>query len=210
MPSAPMITPVLPLPPLLPFIDPSTILKPKIESQPAPRLDVEPMDLSKSLKRPRIALSEDQPVDYSLTKKSSDVFVQHLSHVFGEKKKCKSTHPSPVQDEEEVEEDRGETHIEDSDPEEENDEEPTSYDSSLNKNSMKEYDEHRPITPISPLSSSPSTVQVNEKKSSIPDVPPTPASTIRSRDRYSCTYCPKTFPRSANLTRHLRTHTDKC
>jgi len=29
----------------------------------------------------------------------------------------------------------------------------------------------------------------------------------KSRDRYSCKYCGKVFPRSANLTRHLRTHT---
>ncbi|XP_064073558.1 histone-lysine N-methyltransferase MECOM-like isoform X2 [Vanessa tameamea] len=27
------------------------------------------------------------------------------------------------------------------------------------------------------------------------------------RDRYACTFCGKVFPRSANLTRHLRTHT---
>ena len=29
----------------------------------------------------------------------------------------------------------------------------------------------------------------------------------RPRERYSCKYCNKVFPRSANLTRHLRTHT---
>ncbi|ESO12050.1 hypothetical protein HELRODRAFT_63800, partial [Helobdella robusta] len=28
-----------------------------------------------------------------------------------------------------------------------------------------------------------------------------------SKDKYSCKYCGKNFPRSANLTRHLRTHT---
>ena len=27
------------------------------------------------------------------------------------------------------------------------------------------------------------------------------------KDRYTCSYCGKVFPRSANLTRHLRTHT---
>ena len=31
--------------------------------------------------------------------------------------------------------------------------------------------------------------------------------TTKSRDRYSCKFCGKVFPRSANLTRHLRTHT---
>ena len=30
---------------------------------------------------------------------------------------------------------------------------------------------------------------------------------IRSKDRYTCKFCGKLFPRSANLTRHLRTHT---
>ncbi|KAL7630809.1 UNVERIFIED_CONTAM: hypothetical protein RMT77_018977 [Armadillidium vulgare] len=29
----------------------------------------------------------------------------------------------------------------------------------------------------------------------------------RSKDRYACKFCGKVFPRSANLTRHLRTHT---
>ncbi|XP_033113586.1 histone-lysine N-methyltransferase MECOM-like [Anneissia japonica] len=30
---------------------------------------------------------------------------------------------------------------------------------------------------------------------------------VRGKDRYTCKYCGKLFPRSANLTRHLRTHT---
>ena len=35
----------------------------------------------------------------------------------------------------------------------------------------------------------------------------TTASGAKARDRYSCKFCGKVFPRSANLTRHLRTHT---
>lgn len=31
--------------------------------------------------------------------------------------------------------------------------------------------------------------------------------TAKSKDRYACKYCGKVFPRSANLTRHVRTHT---
>lgn len=30
---------------------------------------------------------------------------------------------------------------------------------------------------------------------------------LKGKDRYTCRYCGKIFPRSANLTRHLRTHT---
>jgi len=68
------------------------------------------------------------------------------------------------------------------------------------------YDDHRPLTPIS-SSSSPQTISSLEKK---PILSTNDLTIIRSnRDRYSCTYCSKTFPRSANLTRHLRTHTDK-
>jgi hypothetical protein len=30
---------------------------------------------------------------------------------------------------------------------------------------------------------------------------------LSDKDKYTCSYCGKVFPRSANLTRHLRTHT---
>jgi hypothetical protein len=30
---------------------------------------------------------------------------------------------------------------------------------------------------------------------------------LNNKDKYTCSYCGKVFPRSANLTRHLRTHT---
>nr|XP_049464264.1 protein glass-like [Anopheles coluzzii] len=35
----------------------------------------------------------------------------------------------------------------------------------------------------------------------------TPAPHGKNKDRYACKFCGKVFPRSANLTRHLRTHT---
>ncbi|XP_016964333.1 transcription factor hamlet isoform X2 [Drosophila biarmipes] len=39
-------------------------------------------------------------------------------------------------------------------------------------------------------------------------LPPVKFSTgLKSKDRYCCKFCGKVFPRSANLTRHLRTHT---
>ena len=38
--------------------------------------------------------------------------------------------------------------------------------------------------------------------------PPAPfGGSGKLKDRYACRYCGKVFPRSANLTRHLRTHT---
>ena len=37
-------------------------------------------------------------------------------------------------------------------------------------------------------------------------IPPTGTPTAK-KERYSCKFCGKVFPRSANLTRHLRTHT---
>ncbi|KAL2296486.1 hypothetical protein Nmel_015805 [Mimus melanotis] len=39
--------------------------------------------------------------------------------------------------------------------------------------------------------------------------PPTLSDPIlrKGKERYTCRYCGKIFPRSANLTRHLRTHT---
>jgi hypothetical protein len=73
------------------------------------------------------------------------------------------------------------------------------------KQIKKEYDDHRPLTPIS-SSSSPQTISSLDKK---PILSTNDTIMIKNRDRYSCSYCSKTFPRSANLTRHLRTHTDK-
>ncbi|KAK7571978.1 hypothetical protein V9T40_014450 [Parthenolecanium corni] len=43
---------------------------------------------------------------------------------------------------------------------------------------------------------------ISTSNSSMAAVTPT-----KSKDRYACKFCGKVFPRSANLTRHLRTHT---
>lgn len=42
---------------------------------------------------------------------------------------------------------------------------------------------------------------------SIHSAPSAPLLSKTIRDRYTCKFCAKVFPRSANLTRHLRTHT---
>ncbi|KAH8412836.1 hypothetical protein KR009_006195 [Drosophila setifemur] len=44
-------------------------------------------------------------------------------------------------------------------------------------------------------------------KRPLPPVKFATGSGLKSKDRYTCKFCGKVFPRSANLTRHLRTHT---
>ncbi|UJR08167.1 hypothetical protein I4U23_012440 [Adineta vaga] len=151
----------------------------------------EPIDLSKTLKRTR-HLSFDQPIDYSIGNKRIDINCQRVSHVFGD------NHEKKFKKEQNDEDD------EDDDDEEEDDQHQQLL--SLTKKQIKEYDEHRPLTPVS-SSSSPPNMSLIEKKFLTNDLLPTPAMSIRNRDRYCCSYCSKTFPRSANLTRHLRTHT---
>lgn len=190
--STSMVTPNLAA--LLPFIDASSILNQtkKIETIVSPN---QPIDLTKASKRPR-QHSFDQPIDYSLMNKRNEHNFQHSSHVFGNEKKFKKDNDEQTNENGEHEEDDDD----DEDEEEEDDDDDQLL--TLGKKYLKEYEEHRPLTPIS-SSSSPQTISSLDKKPFID------STLIRNRDRYSCTYCCKTFPRSANLTRHLRTHTDK-
>jgi hypothetical protein len=48
---------------------------------------------------------------------------------------------------------------------------------------------------------------LNNSKSSSSTNETTLSSKLNTRDKHVCRYCSKSFPRSANLTRHLRTHT---
>jgi 5-methylcytosine-specific restriction endonuclease McrA len=184
-----MVTPNLVA--LLPFIDASSILNQtkKIETTVSP--PNEPIDLTKTLKHSKHS-SIDQPIDYSIIPKRKDFNCQHISHVFGDKqnKRFKKDEDYLIKQEIEDDEDINDDHH---------------HLLSFGKKQLKEYDDHRPLTPIS-SSSSPQTISSIEKKHFLST---NDSTIIRNRDRYSCTYCSKTFPRSANLTRHLRTHTDK-
>ncbi|XP_012288659.1 transcription factor hamlet-like [Orussus abietinus] len=52
------------------------------------------------------------------------------------------------------------------------------------------------------------TQQAQQQSSSLPTYSIAAVGTgLKPKDRYSCKFCGKVFPRSANLTRHLRTHT---
>ncbi|XP_053986862.1 transcription factor hamlet-like [Hylaeus volcanicus] len=49
--------------------------------------------------------------------------------------------------------------------------------------------------------------QQQQTSSSLPPYSINVQAGLKPKDRYSCKFCGKVFPRSANLTRHLRTHT---
>ncbi|XP_015607988.1 transcription factor hamlet [Cephus cinctus] len=53
----------------------------------------------------------------------------------------------------------------------------------------------------------PNQQQPQQPPSSLPPYSITVTAGLKPKDRYSCKFCGKVFPRSANLTRHLRTHT---
>ncbi|CAF1073385.1 unnamed protein product [Rotaria sp. Silwood1] len=182
----------------IPFIDTSSLLNQTNKTDLSLSSINEPIDLTKTYKRTRQS-SIDQPIDYSIINKRYDYNNQHISHVFGGKqeKKLKKT------DENFIEKQINDDNNDNNDDDDDNDNESHHHLLSLGKKQIKEYDEHRPLTPIS-SSSSPQTISSFEKKSFLSTNDKT---IIRSRDRYCCTYCSKTFPRSANLTRHLRTHT---
>ena len=64
-----------------------------------------------------------------------------------------------------------------------------------------------PYPPFMPLTSSNHRPTFPPHESVSPRLPMPTSTTGSGRSRYSCKFCGKVFPRSANLTRHLRTHT---
>lgn len=68
------------------------------------------------------------------------------------------------------------------------------------------------VSPNAPHSSSKASLNhnsINNNNESTPNAnkAANPSAIHKNKDRYSCKFCGKVFPRSANLTRHLRTHT---
>uniref|UniRef100_A0A1I8AE12 Zinc finger protein n=2 Tax=Steinernema glaseri TaxID=37863 RepID=A0A1I8AE12_9BILA len=53
----------------------------------------------------------------------------------------------------------------------------------------------------------PNALASHHYRNGLPMVPGMKTGSVSNKDRYTCKFCQKVFPRSANLTRHLRTHT---
>lgn len=68
---------------------------------------------------------------------------------------------------------------------------------------------HHPFSVIRSFSENPSSMlyEAMKDRRESQNVPISCQTSSKMRERYTCSYCGKVFPRSANLTRHLRTHT---
>ncbi|XP_063973201.1 transcription factor hamlet-like [Diachasmimorpha longicaudata] len=65
----------------------------------------------------------------------------------------------------------------------------------------------RPSSPVPSQQSPVPNAPTPQPSASLPTYSVSVSSGMKPKDRYSCKFCGKVFPRSANLTRHLRTHT---